>query len=144
VTGVASIRWVRPDFTTSANSSALAASEACSRLERGQQVRSPRLVGGEVHRGREHVVGGLPGVHVVVGVDELRAHLPAEDLGRAVGDDLVGVHVRARARPGLEHVDGEVLVELAVGDLLRGLRIASNCSSVRIPFSWFTTSPPRP
>src|SRR5690606_36328031 len=34
------------------------------------------------------------------------------------GDDLVGVHVRRRARAGLEHVDGEVLVVLALGDLV--------------------------
>ena len=33
------------------------------------------------------------------------------------GDDLVGVHVRAGARAGLEDVDRELVVVLAVGDL---------------------------
>jgi hypothetical protein len=32
------------------------------------------------------------------------------------GDHLVGVHVRAGARAGLEHVDRELLVVVAVGD----------------------------
>ena len=37
-----------------------------------------------------------------------------------LGDDLVGVHVRRRARTGLEDVDREVAVVLARGDLVRG------------------------
>jgi hypothetical protein len=32
-------------------------------------------------------------------------------------DHLVCVHVRARARTGLEHIDGELVVMQAVGDL---------------------------
>src|SRR6202035_346274 len=56
------------------------------------------------------VVGRLRHVDVVMGM-----------LGHAVGggdarDHLVGVHVGAGARPGLEHVDRELLVVLAVGD----------------------------
>ena len=39
----------------------------------------------------------------------------------AVGDDLVRVHVRGGAGAGLEDVDHEVVVELAVDDLARGL-----------------------
>ena len=37
------------------------------------------------------------------------------------GDHLVGVHVRRGAAAGLEDVDDELVVVLAVGDRLRGL-----------------------
>ena len=83
-------------------------------LQRGDQVLGDRLGSGDVGRGRERVVRGLRHVHVVVGVN-LGAGLAGER-----GDDLVGVHVRGRARTGLEHVDREVGVDLAIGDLLRG------------------------
>ena len=56
-----------------------------------------------VDRRREHVVRRLRGVDMVVGVDRA-----AEPLRRQVGQHLVGVHVGAGARTGLEHVDGEV------------------------------------
>ena len=48
--------------------------------------------------------------------------LAAEQLVRAVGDDLVGVHVGRGAGAGLEDVDHELVVELAVGDLVRRAR----------------------
>lgn len=48
--------------------------------------------------------------HVVVGAAELvLALLMAQELQRPVGDDLVGVHVRGRARAALDHVHQEVL-----------------------------------
>ncbi len=47
-----------------------------------------------------------------------RAALPAKELDRAVRDDLVGVHVRRRAAPGLEDIDDELVVERAVDDVL--------------------------
>ena len=86
------------------------------------------LDGRDVHRRREGVVGGLALVDVVVGVDGLlRAHLAAEDLDRAVRDDLVGVHVGLRPAPGLPDDQREVFVELAlddfVGRLDDGLRL---------------------
>jgi hypothetical protein len=50
--------------------------------------------GREVDGGRDHVVGRLPHVDVVVGVDgRLGAELAVEQLYGAVGDYLVGVHV---------------------------------------------------
>ena len=93
----------------SLNASALAAKRRLELLQRGQQ-RVRRLVErGEVDRAREDVVRRLPHVHVVVRV-------------RAVAgerrDDLVGVHVRRRARAGLEDVDRELRVVLARGDLV--------------------------
>ena len=69
---------------------------------------------GEVDGGREDVVRALAHVDVVV-----RVHVLAGE----GGDDLVGVHVRARARAGLEDVDRELVVVLAARD-----RIAGDCN----------------
>ena len=71
--------------------------------------------GCEVHRRREHVVGALPHVHVVVGVHAL-------DLAaRHIGDDLIGIHVGRRPRTGLEHVHRELVVKLAARHSHSGL-----------------------
>ena len=79
------------------------------RLERGQrrqQAARHRLGRGDVHRRREDVVRRLPAVDVVVGMHEpALAARPAEDLRGAIGEHLVDVHVRLRARSGLP--DGE-------------------------------------
>ncbi len=77
---------------------------------------------GDVDCRREGVVGALPHVDVVVGVDRLvlGEAVAAEDLDRPVGDDFVGVHVARRPRSGLEDVDREFAVELAGGDFLGG------------------------
>ena len=91
------------------NASALAANASSSCGQRGQQLVGGLVQRGEVNRGREHVVGGLAHVDVVVGV-------AAPSSVRQVGDHLVGVHVGRGARAGLEDVDRELIVELAVGD----------------------------
>ncbi len=52
---------------------------------------------------------------MIVGV-----HVAAQPPGRQGGDDLVGVHVGRRAGAGLEHVDREVLIVGARGDLIGG------------------------
>src|SRR5437763_1482168 len=54
---------------------------------------------------------------------QLRAEFAAEELGGAIGDDLVGVGVGRRAGAGLEDIQNELVVELAwwAGDLLGGL-----------------------
>ena len=89
--------------------------------DRGEQQALQLFDGGNVHHGGEGVVGRLAVVDVVVGVDRLlRPDHPAGELDGAVGDDLVGVHVGLRARPGLEHDQRELTVELAVDDLLGG------------------------
>ena len=43
------------------------------------------------------------------------------ELAAAIRDHLVRVRVRARARAGLENIEREMLVELALDDFLRGL-----------------------
>ena len=73
-------------------------------LQRRQQAVRGLVERGQVHGAGEDVVRRLPHVHVVVGMDALAGE---------VGDDLVGVRVRGRARAGLEGVDGELVVELA-------------------------------
>lgn len=78
--------------------------------------------GGNVHGGREGVVGRGGHVDVVVGVDGLLgAHLAAQDLDGAVGDYLVGVHVGLGAGAGLPDDQREVVVEFAGSDLFGGL-----------------------
>src|SRR5438477_11154974 len=52
---------------------------------------------------------------------ELGPACPAENLRRAVGDDLVGVGVGGSSRTGLVDVDRELVVEFSVDDLLRRL-----------------------
>ncbi len=77
--------------------------------------------GGQVDRRGDDVVGGLAQVDVVVGVDELGGALAAQQLRSAVGDDLIGVHVGGSAGAGLEDIDDELIVQLTVGHLARGL-----------------------
>jgi hypothetical protein len=84
--------------------------------ERGQgrnQVFRQLLECGEMDCRREDVVRRLAEVDVVV-----RMHVVAGE----GGDDLVRVHVRGRARAGLEDVDRELVVELAGRDPVGGGR----------------------
>lgn len=91
-------------------------------LEGGEQVVLELEDGSDVHDGGEGVVGRGAAVDVVVGVDGLLAALfAAEDLNGSVGDDFVGVHVGLGAGAGLPDDKGEVVHELAIGDLLGGL-----------------------
>ena len=72
--------------------------------------------------GREHVVGRLTEVHVVVRVHEAVVALhAAENLDGAVCDDLVCVHVERGTCAALNRVDNELVVKLAVDDLIAGL-----------------------
>jgi hypothetical protein len=77
---------------------------------------------GNVHGGREGVVGRGGHVDVVIGVDGLLgAHVTAQHLDGAVGDDLVGVHVGLGTGAGLPDDQREVVIELARCDLGGGL-----------------------
>ena len=88
-------------------------------LERRQELAVHLLDRGDVHRGREGVVGRLAAVDVVVRVHRrLGAERRAEQLVGPVGDHLVGVHVGLGAGAGLPHHQREMLVEPAVRDLL--------------------------
>ena len=92
------------------------------RDNRGDEPARDLLHGGDVNRRRKDVVRGLRAVHVVVGMHrDLRAHRAAEALDGAVGDDLVGVHIRLGAAPRLPDHQREVLVEPAFDHLVGGL-----------------------
>ncbi len=91
---------------------------------RQRRIEQPRdLLGrGDVHRGREAVVRRLAHVDVIVRMHRrFRAELAAEHLVGAVGDHLVDVHVGLGAGAGLPDHQREMIVELAVDHLLRGL-----------------------
>ncbi len=80
----------------------------------------------DVHGRGEGVVGRLAHVDVVVGVHgRLAAQLPAQQLDRAVGDDLVHVHVGLRARARLPHHQREVIVQLSTDHLCCVCRVVS-------------------
>ena len=80
------------------------------RAQRRQQPLLQRLHRRHMHGRREHVVAALAAVDVVVGVHEppfpTRA---AHQLAGAVGQHLVDVHVRLRARAGLPHHQRELV-----------------------------------
>ena len=108
------------------------------RLQRVLQMRERRieqardLVGRrDVHRGREAVVRRLAHVDVIVGMHRrFRAELAAEHLVGAVGDHLVDVHVGLGAGAGLPDHQREMIVELAVDHLLRGLDDGARAAGV--------------
>ncbi|MNC85110.1 hypothetical protein D3C83_06880 [compost metagenome] len=88
--------------------------------DRGLEVALERGHRRDVHRGGKGVVGGLPLVDIVVGM-----HPPpfpaaaAEQLGGAVRQHLVDVHVGLGAGPGLPHHQREMVVEPAGERLVR-------------------------
>ena len=77
------------------------------------------VIGGDVHRRGEGVVGTLRLVGVIVGVDRsvALAEGSAGQHVRPVGDDLVHVHVGLRARACLPDHEREAVVQLAGDDL---------------------------
>src|SRR5438046_1231070 len=84
------------------------------RAERLRELERP-----ETHRGGRRVVRRLGHIHVVVWVHVLvGAEAAAQDLVRAVGEDLVHVHVKAHARAGVEYIDNELIHVLSGEDLI--------------------------
>ena len=120
VTGVASIRCVRPALTTPANRSASAAEGVDQAVDRRVDVVDELAGDGDPDRRRHRVVRRLRRVDVVVGV-----HGRAERRRRQVGEHLVDVHVGRRAGSGLEDIDGELLVEFAGLDAPAAAAMAS-------------------
>ena len=119
------MRWVRPALTTSANSVSLRrqGSARCSRA--GTRSSDGRRRRRDAQGAGERVVARLAGVDVVVGVDV--------EVAREVREpchDLVDVHVGRRAGAGLEDVDRELVVVVAVRDLTRPPRDRSGAAGV--------------
>lgn len=91
-------------------------------LQGGDEITLKLEDTGDVHDSGEGIVGGGATVDVVVRVDRLlAAHLTPEDLDSTVGYDFIGVHVGLCARAGLPDDEREVVGELALGNLSRGL-----------------------
>ena len=115
---MASIRCVRPIFKTFSHCLGLGREGLAALVQGRNQPLADRLGHRHVDRRGEHVVGALPHVHVVVGMDRLLRveAIAAGQLDRPIGDHLVDVHVRRGAGAGLVDVDRELVVELALGD----------------------------
>ena len=96
------------------------ASKSGLQFQHGRQQPAQLVQHGNMHGGREGVVGALGHVDVRVRAEHrvIPAFLAHEFQG-AVGDHLVGVHVDAGARPALDRVDDEVLVPASLNDLGR-------------------------
>src|SRR5439155_9854162 len=57
---------------------------------------------------------------VIIGMNRIfGTHNPAQKLDRAIGDDLIGVHVRRRTGAGLKNVENKLVVQLAGSNFLR-------------------------
>ena len=111
-----------------ANASVFFCSVALQRLHGRKHLVPERARRGDVHPGGKNVVRRLPEVHVVVGVHQaLLPALAAEQLGSAVGEHLVDVHVGLGARAGLPHHQRKFRVVAAgqhlVGRARDGLRL---------------------
>ena len=131
--GVASWRWVRPILTMSSKSRAFDASTAAQPGEGGKQAFAHLYGGGNVDGAREHVVGRLRAVDVIVGVHAtIGSQRLSHQLRRPVGDHFVEVHVALGATAGLPDHEGEVLVKASVDDLLGGLlyRLGDICREI--------------
>jgi hypothetical protein len=77
---------------------------------------------GETRRRREHVVGGLAHVDVIVRMHVLvGAFRRAEQFRGAIGEHLVGVHVVRRTGARLVDVNTELIAEFAAEDFVRRL-----------------------
>ena len=87
-----------------------------------QQLLADAQGHGDVDRRGKNVVGALPHVHVIVGVDGLSVGeaIAAAKFDGPIGDHLVDVHVGRGAGAGLKDIDGKLVVEAAVGHLAGG------------------------
>ena len=82
--------------------------------QRGNQTLVYTRHGTDMDSGRDHVVGALAHVDVIVGVNLNIL------LRRQGGDDLVHIHVSAGARPGLITINGELVSEFTVYQAVTG------------------------
>ena len=66
---MASIRWVRPDLTMSANSCALASSAVAEVVQRREQIGADAFDRRDMDGAGDDVVGGLAIVDLIVGMN---------------------------------------------------------------------------
>jgi hypothetical protein len=91
-------------------------------LQGGDQLGAGFDRQGDVDGGGEGVVGALPHVDVIIGMDRLFSGeaVAADQLNRPIRDHLVEIHVAAGSRSRLVDVDGELIGQLPFGHLARG------------------------
>ena len=111
VTGEFPLSWLRPEFKNLAKWTRKARGKVLDLLHYSPAKREPHA---ELDRGGVGIVRRLRAVHVIVRMAVLVLALRiAEKLERAVRDDLVRAHVGRGAGAALDHVDDELIVELA-------------------------------
>ena len=67
---------------------------------------------------RDGVVGRLGHVNVVIWINPVLPQLSTQELGGAIGDHLVCIHVVTGSRPGLEGVNHELVVQFSIDHFL--------------------------
>ena len=80
---------------------------------------------------------------MVIGVNRLLngEAIAPQQLNRPVGDYLVNVHVAARSRSSLKDIDGELVGQLASGDLLGGSQKCGNLLGIEPVLAGFFQLP---
>ena len=90
-------------------------------VQRRNEMVNDSVEGGEMNGGGDDVITGLAAVDVVIGMHGFITAFAAEDFNRAIGDDLVGIHVRGSAGAGLENIHDKLVVPFAVNHFLRSV-----------------------
>lgn len=100
-------------------------------VHRWQQPFGNAKDGGDMHCRGKGIVGGLACIDVVVGVyGSHRTQRCAEYFIRAVGDDLIGVHVGLRAGSGLPDDEWKMICQFSRGDFACRPRDCATASPV--------------
>ena len=118
--GVASIKCVRPILMTLSHCFAFCVQRPCiGSSSAGNNACSNLNSSGDMNRRRKRVVGALPHVHVIVGMNRVFLGHPIAtgNFNRAIADHLVHVHVATGAASGLKNVDRKLVGQFAVGNL---------------------------
>ncbi|CUS31307.1 hypothetical protein COMA2_10033 [Candidatus Nitrospira nitrificans] len=103
-----------PDFYNLIELLRLALQRLIQSSQRRQQLLLHHFRRGDVNGRGNHVVARLAEIHMVVGMHELAAARPAEQLRRAVRDHLVRVHIGGRAGPRLKNIHRKFRIQFAV------------------------------
>ena len=89
------------------------------RLQRRPQILLHPQQRRQVNRRRNHIVGRLPQVHLVVGMNQPRPQVAPQQLRSPVGDNLVGVGIGGSAGTRLENIQHKMGIMPPVRHLLR-------------------------
>ena len=111
-----------PDLDEAGKFLRLAVEGVLQNAHRGGQVVT-RFDQAHIHRGRISIVGRLAEIDVIVRVKPgILALFVPKQFQRAVGDDLIGVHVGGCAGSALDFIHNELLMKSAGADFAAGFR----------------------